>query len=72
MRRVLSSPGREAAPLIEVKDVQDYPPMPTLKELTAEGDLNGDLLIAALVAALPYCATETTRPVLNRSNRLPG
>jgi len=47
----------------EVKEVQDYPPVPQ-PEFQAEGDLNGDLFIEALLSALPYCATESTRPVL--------
>jgi len=33
-------------------------------EIKAEGNLNGDLLVEALMAALPYCAPESTRPVL--------
>ncbi|MDD5702424.1 MAG: DNA polymerase III subunit beta [Dehalococcoidales bacterium] len=49
--------------LYEVKEAQDYPPIP-MPEFQAEGDLNGDLFIEALLAALPYCATESTRPVL--------
>jgi DNA polymerase-3 subunit beta len=47
----------------EVKEAQDYPPVPE-PEFQAEGDLNGDLFIEALLAALPYCATESTRPAL--------
>lgn len=47
----------------EVKEAQDYPPVPTIDSY-AEGDLNGDLFVDALLAALPYCATESTRPVL--------
>jgi len=47
----------------EVKEAQDYPPIPE-PEFQAEADLNGDLFIEALLAALPYCATESTRPVL--------
>ena len=46
-----------------VKDVRDYPEI-AFKEPRAEGNLNGDRLVEALVAALPYCATESTRPVL--------
>ena len=53
----------------EVKEAQDYPPIP-MPEFQTEGDLNGDLFIEALLAALPYCATESTRPVL--SDGLPG
>jgi DNA polymerase III sliding clamp (beta) subunit (PCNA family) len=58
----LSWPGGSAA--YEVKDAQDYPAVPPKTEIKAEGNLNGDQLIEALVAALPYCATEETRPVL--------
>jgi DNA polymerase-3 subunit beta len=57
----LSWKGGSAA--YEVKEAQDYPPIPTI-DSQAEGDLNGDLLVDALMAALPYCATESTRPVL--------
>ena len=49
----------------EVKDVQDYPEVTRTPEFQAEGHLSGDVLIGALVAALPYCATETARPVLS-------
>ena len=44
--------------------VQDFPvlaEMPT----TAEGMIDGDTLIAAMLAALPYVATDETRPVLS-------
>jgi len=57
-----SWPGGSAS--YEVKDVQDYPAVPPQMEIKAEGKLNGDRLVEALVAALPYCATEETRPVL--------
>lgn len=57
----LSWKGGSAA--YEVKEAQDYPPVPTI-DSQAEGDLNGDLFVDALLAALPYCATESTRPVL--------
>ena len=46
-----------------VKDVSDYPDS-DLKEPRAEGVLNGDMLIAALAEALPYCSTDTARAVL--------
>ena len=40
---------------------------PLLPELTAkaEGLIDGDALIAAIQAALPYVATDTARPVLS-------
>jgi len=40
---------------------------PILPEMTAraEGLVDGDILIAAMLAALPYVATDTTRPVLS-------
>jgi hypothetical protein len=41
-------------------------------EIKAEGSLNGDLLVEALRAALPYCATESTRPVYNRGHPVLG
>jgi len=48
-----------------VEDPKDFPiPSPDLKA-SAEGDLDGDTLVPAMLAALPYTATETTRPVLN-------
>ena len=48
----------------ETKNVRDYPEI-AIKEPQPEGSLNGDRLIDALVAALPYCASEATRPVLS-------
>ena len=59
----LSWKGGSAA--YEVLDVQDYPEVTRMPEFQAEGDLNGDLLLEALLSALPYCATESTRPVLS-------
>ena len=40
---------------------------PILPEMTARADglVDGDILIAAMLAALPYTATDTARPVLN-------
>ena len=46
----------------ESKDIQDYPEI-AVKEVKTEGYLNGDRLVEALAAALPYCATATTRPI---------
>ena len=59
----LSWKGGSAA--YDVLDVQDYPEVTRIPEFQAEGDLNGDLLLEALLSALPYCATESTRPVLS-------
>jgi len=57
----LSWPGGSAS--YDVKMVEDYPSL-TAGERKAEGSVNGDMLVGALAAALPYCATETTRPIL--------
>lgn len=61
--RLLKLFWKDGSAAYEVKDVLEYPGI-TFKASQAEGDLNGDWLIEALVAALPYCATEETRPVL--------
>ncbi len=45
-------------------DAADFPVLPEMDNL-GEGSLNGDALIAAIDAALPYAATESERPVLN-------
>ena len=44
-------------------DPKDYPPVPEVVA-KAEADLDGDLLVETLVSVLPYCSTETARPVL--------
>ena len=46
------------------EDVQDFPVLPEL-ETRAEGLIDGDALISAMQAALPYTATDTQRPVLS-------
>ena len=46
------------------EDVQDFPVLPEL-EVRAEGPIDGDTLIPAMAAALPYTATEEGRPVLS-------
>jgi DNA polymerase III sliding clamp (beta) subunit (PCNA family) len=46
------------------EDVQDFPVLPEL-ETRAEGLIDGDTLISAMQAALPYTATDTQRPVLS-------
>ena len=46
------------------ESVQGFPVLPEMPT-TAEGSIDGDTLIPAILAALPYTATETTRPVLN-------
>ncbi len=44
--------------------VQDFPVLPEL-QVRAEGTVDGDALIPAMLNALPYVATEDTRPVLS-------
>lgn len=44
--------------------VQDFPVLPEMPA-RAEGMIDGDILIAAMMAALPYVATEEGRPVLS-------
>ncbi|GAI46541.1 unnamed protein product, partial [marine sediment metagenome] len=44
--------------------IQDFPVLPEMPT-TAEGTIDGDTLIAAMLAALPYVATDTARPVLS-------
>jgi len=46
------------------EDVQDFPVLPELPT-RAEGMVDGDTLIPAMLDALPYVATEDTRPVLS-------
>lgn len=46
------------------EDVADYPIMPELA-VKAEAMIDGDTLIAAMQAALPYVATDESRPVLS-------
>ena len=47
-----------------VVDYTDYPDT-ALRAPASEAFLNGEVLIGAMAGALPYCATETTRPVLS-------
>lgn len=58
----LSWPGSKASYATE--SVADFPVLPDMP-VRAEGLLDGDTLIAAILAALPYTATDTTRPVLS-------
>jgi len=44
--------------------VQDFPVLPEMPA-KAEGMIDGDTLIAAMLAALPYVAADQTRPVLS-------
>jgi len=44
--------------------IQDFPLLPEMPT-KAEGTIDGDTLIAAMLAALPYVATGETRPVLS-------
>ena len=46
------------------EDAGDFPVLPEL-ETRAEGLIDGDALISAMQAALPYTATDTQRPVLS-------
>ena len=46
------------------EDVEDFPVLPEL-ETRAEGLIDGDTLVSAMQAALPYTATDTQRPVLS-------
>ncbi|MFC1961524.1 hypothetical protein ACFLWN_00530 [Chloroflexota bacterium] len=46
------------------EDVQDFPVLPEL-ETRAECLIDGDTLVSAMQAALPYTATDTQRPVLS-------
>jgi len=46
------------------EDVQDFPVLPEL-ETRAECFIDGDTLVSAMQAALPYTATDTQRPVLS-------
>ena len=46
------------------EDVADYPIMPELA-VKAEAMIDGDTLIAAMQAALPYVATDESRPTLS-------
>ena len=45
-------------------DVADYPILPEMAA-RADGLVDGDTLIAAMMVALPYVATDATRPVLS-------
>ena len=44
--------------------IQDFPVLPEMPT-KAEGMIDGDTLIAAMLAALPYVAADETRPVLS-------
>ena len=46
------------------EDFMDFPIMPEMAA-RADGLVDGDVLIAAMMAALPYAATDTARPVLS-------
>ena len=48
----------------EAINPEDYPPLPEF-EPELQGTINGDELVSALSAAVSYCATDETRPVLN-------
>jgi len=44
--------------------IQDFPVLPEMPTM-AEGSIDGDTLIPAMLAALPYVATDESRPVLS-------
>ena len=46
------------------EDPKDFPILPEMA-VRAEGTIDGDILLPAMLAALPYTATDTTRPILN-------
>jgi DNA polymerase III sliding clamp (beta) subunit (PCNA family) len=46
------------------EDYRDFPVMAEM-EARAESQVDGDILIAAMLAALPYTAADTARPVLS-------
>ncbi len=60
----LTWPGGKAAYETETQETSEYPPFPKV-DAEAEGTVDGETLVPALVSAALYCATETTRPVLN-------
>jgi len=55
------SEGEATYPMDKVKN---FPVIPDF-EVKDEADIDGDIFIPALASALPYAATESTRPVLN-------
>jgi DNA polymerase-3 subunit beta len=48
----------------DVPAVEDYPPLHGVRP-KAEGYVDGDMLVKALMSVVGYCATDTTRPTLN-------
>jgi DNA polymerase-3 subunit beta len=48
----------------DVLDVKDYPPIPEVA-VRAEGAVDGDSLVKALMSVVEYCKTDGDRPVLN-------
>jgi len=47
----------------DVTDVKDYPPVPEVS-VSTESPLDGDSLVKALMSVLPYCSSDSARPVL--------
>jgi DNA polymerase-3 subunit beta len=50
---------------------KDYPQAPELK-LKTEGNMDGNVLIAALASAASYCSSDSSRPVLSGVAIFPG
>jgi DNA polymerase-3 subunit beta len=55
----------------QVPEAGDFPP-PLAVEATVEQPVDGDILVPALLTMSEYCATETTRPMLNGVTLMPG
>lgn len=62
-KRLLKLSWDSGSAAYEVADADEYPEIDE-QEPRAWGYLNGDVLVAALEDALPYCATDSTRLVL--------
>ena len=62
--KVLSLSWRGGNASYPTEDFRDFPIMPEMAA-RAEGLVDGDVLIVAMMAALPYTATDTARPVLS-------
>lgn len=61
-RVLLSWDGGKAT--FDPGEAEDYPPIPQITPV-AEGAVDGSVLVAGLLSIVEYCATETTRPILN-------
>ncbi|MDP2662688.1 MAG: hypothetical protein Q8R28_18370, partial [Dehalococcoidia bacterium] len=65
----MSIDGAQAS--FQVEDVQDYPPLSPV-EGEGQGVLDGDALIRAMLAVLPYAATDDARIALKSVCLTPG